>query len=313
MPHHRALRRLALALAAAGLLAASLSIVDRPSGGKTPAAASAAGPTFDPLLDTGPGSIVRPDRRHGDEDPRRLARRRRRQDRDHAVPAATDEGRRRRRAALQGLGTLAFPITTRNGQAQAYFNQGLRLSFAFNHAEAQRAFQTAQKLDPNCAACFWGEALILGPNINVPMMPEANAPALAALEKAVALKARAGAKERALIEALEKRYSADRQGRAPGARRGLRRRDEAGGRALPGRRHDPHALRRERDGHPAVGLLGGRRRHAEGPRRRDRFRPRDRAQAQSRRTPARSTSTSTRSRPRPRPSGRCRMPTAWPR
>ena len=113
------------------------------------------------------------------------------------------------------LGTLAFPITTRNAHAQAYFNQGLRLSFAFNHAEAQRAFQAAQKLDPNCAACFWGEALILGPNINVPMMPEANAPALAALEKAVALKARAGAKERALIEALEKRYSADPKAERP--------------------------------------------------------------------------------------------------
>ena len=71
------------------------------------------------------------------------------------------------------LGTLAFPITTRDARAQSYFNQGLRLSFAFNHAEAQRAFQAAQKLDPDCAACFWGEALILGPNINVPMMPEA--------------------------------------------------------------------------------------------------------------------------------------------
>ena len=91
----------------------------------------------------------------------------------------------------------------------------MRLSFAFNHAEAQRAFQTAQKLDPNCAACFWGEALILGPNINVPMMPEANAPALAALAKAVALKDRASAKERALIEALEKRYSADPKAERP--------------------------------------------------------------------------------------------------
>ena len=85
----------------------------------------------------------------------------------------------------QNLGTLAFQVRTRNAKAQAYFDQGLRLAFAFNHAEAQRAFQAAQKLDPNCAACFWGEALVLGPNINVPMMPEANAPALAALAKAV--------------------------------------------------------------------------------------------------------------------------------
>ena len=66
----------------------------------------------------------------------------------------------------------------------------MRLAFAFNHAEAQRAFQAAQRLDPGCATCFWGEALVLGPNINVPMMPEANAPALAALAKAVALKDR---------------------------------------------------------------------------------------------------------------------------
>ncbi|MDM0065507.1 hypothetical protein [Variovorax sp. J31P207] len=107
------------------------------------------------------------------------------------------------------LGTLSFPISTRNPKAQAYFNQGLRLSFGFNHAEAQRAFQAAQQLDPDCAMCFWGEALVLGPNINVPMMPEANAPALAALARAVALKGRASELEQMLIGALEKRYAAD--------------------------------------------------------------------------------------------------------
>lgn len=109
------------------------------------------------------------------------------------------------------LGTLAFRISTRTQKAQAYFNQGLRLSFGFNHAEAQRAFQTAQKLDPACAMCFWGEALVLGPNINVPMMPEANAPAFAALTRAVALKAGATEREQALIAALEKRYAAQPQ------------------------------------------------------------------------------------------------------
>lgn len=107
------------------------------------------------------------------------------------------------------LGTLAFPVTTRSARAQAYVNQGVRLSFAFNHAEAQRAFRAAQRLDPDCAMCWWGEALILGPNINVPMMPEANAPALEALGRAVALKAKATPRERALIEALEYRYSPD--------------------------------------------------------------------------------------------------------
>jgi tetratricopeptide (TPR) repeat protein len=107
------------------------------------------------------------------------------------------------------LGTLHFRAGTSNRKAQDWFDQGLRLSFAFNHAEAQRAFREAQKLDPGCALCFWGEALILGPNINVPMMPEANAPALAALAKAVELSKSAPPRDRALVDALTKRYSAD--------------------------------------------------------------------------------------------------------
>ena len=109
----------------------------------------------------------------------------------------------------KNLGTLSLKAGTSNPQAQAWFDQGVRLSFAFNHAEAQRAFREAQKLEPKCALCYWGEALILGPNINVPMMPEANAPALAALGQAVALAPSAPARDRALIEALAKRYSAD--------------------------------------------------------------------------------------------------------
>jgi tetratricopeptide (TPR) repeat protein len=108
-----------------------------------------------------------------------------------------------------GLGTMQIRIGTRVPEAQRYFNQGLRLAFAFNHAEAQRAFRAAQARDPACAMCFWGEALVLGPNINVPMMPEAQAPALAAIGKAVERAKGAPALDRALIEALAKRYSAD--------------------------------------------------------------------------------------------------------
>ena len=107
------------------------------------------------------------------------------------------------------LGSLQFRISTKNPGAQAFFNQGVILSLGFNHAEAQRAFREAQRLDPQCAMCFWGEGLLLGPNINVPMMPEANAPALAATRQAMSLATKATAKERALIEALAKRYSAD--------------------------------------------------------------------------------------------------------
>lgn len=107
------------------------------------------------------------------------------------------------------LGTLSFKVGTRDAKAQAYFDQGIRWAFAFNHAEAQRAFQAAQKADPKLAMAWWGEALVLGPNINAPMMPEAVAPALAALAKAVEMAPTAPAKDRALIAALQKRYSTD--------------------------------------------------------------------------------------------------------
>lgn len=105
------------------------------------------------------------------------------------------------------LGKLHFPITTSVPLAQRYFDQGLRLTYAFNHAEAIRAYRAAQRLDPRCAMCFWGEALALGPNINMPMDPQANPKALAALRRAQELQSRASARERGLIEALGKRYA----------------------------------------------------------------------------------------------------------
>ena len=115
-----------------------------------------------------------------------------------------------------GLGSVTYKITTANERAQAYFDQGLRLAYAFNHGEAQRAFRVAQKLDPDCAMCFWGEALVLGPNINLSMQKDAIAPAFAAAQKAKALAAKAGPREQALIAALALRYSSDpKVARAP--------------------------------------------------------------------------------------------------
>jgi tetratricopeptide (TPR) repeat protein len=110
-----------------------------------------------------------------------------------------------------GLGSLTYKITTTSAQAQVYFDQGLRLTYGFNHEEAQRAFRKAQKLDPDCAMCFWGEALVLGPNVNMPMVEEAVAPAFAALQKAQALAAKASPREQALIAALSARYAQDPQ------------------------------------------------------------------------------------------------------
>jgi tetratricopeptide (TPR) repeat protein len=108
----------------------------------------------------------------------------------------------------KNLGKLHVPVTTSSPKAQAYFDQGLRLTFAFNHAEATRAFRAAQQADPNCAMCYWGEALSLGPNINAPMFPEAAAPAYAAATKAAGLADKVKPHEQALIRAVAQRYAA---------------------------------------------------------------------------------------------------------
>ena len=106
-----------------------------------------------------------------------------------------------------GLGPVTYKISTSSAEAQAYFDQGLRLAYAFNHGEAQRAFRKAQKLDPSCAMCFWGEALVLGPNINLPMQADAVGPAFAAVQRALALSTNASPREQALIVALATRYT----------------------------------------------------------------------------------------------------------
>jgi tetratricopeptide (TPR) repeat protein len=108
---------------------------------------------------------------------------------------------------LQKLGNHAFPVATKNPQAQLFMNQGLNLSYAFNHAEAGRAYREAERLDPDLAIAYWGEALALGPNINAPMDPANEPKALAVIQKALALKAKASARDQALIDALAQRYS----------------------------------------------------------------------------------------------------------
>ncbi len=106
-----------------------------------------------------------------------------------------------------GLGDLGYRVATGSEMAQRYFDQGFRLTWAFNHAEALRAFREAERQDPQCALCYWGEAFALGPNINAPMEDDAKAPALAALRKAQALAPQASEREQALIAALATRYS----------------------------------------------------------------------------------------------------------
>lgn len=108
---------------------------------------------------------------------------------------------------LMNVGTHVFPVTTKNKQAQSFINQGVNLAYGFNHAEAARSFAEAARLDPNCAMAYWGHALVLGPNINVPMNPEDEPKAYELVQKAVSLKAKASPRERDWIDALAKRYT----------------------------------------------------------------------------------------------------------
>ena len=109
------------------------------------------------------------------------------------------------------LGTHHLAISTTSALAQRYFDQGLRLVYAFNHPDAIRSFRQAQRLDPSCAMCFWGEALALGPNINVPMDSASGVRALDAVRRAQALAAAAGTRDRDYIMALGTRYDTGRQ------------------------------------------------------------------------------------------------------
>ena len=115
---------------------------------------------------------------------------------------------------LQNLGVHTFPVSTKIERAQRFMNQGLNLTYGFNHAEAARAFAEAARLDPNLAMAYWGQALVLGPNINAPMSPAAEPKALELIQKAIVLKAKATARERAYIDALAARYTGKADERA---------------------------------------------------------------------------------------------------
>jgi len=107
------------------------------------------------------------------------------------------------------LGKIHFAITTANPLAQRYFDQGLSYAYGFNHAAAIASFRAGQAADPNCAMCFWGEAMAHGPNINAPMDPATNARSVALASYANWLAAKASPAERSLTAAMLKRYSID--------------------------------------------------------------------------------------------------------
>src|SRR5438270_259708 len=121
----------------------------------------------------------------------------------HTHPAAPE----RQAVPMPGLGDVHHPVTTKNPEAQRFFDQGLALIYGFNHDEALRSFQRAAELDPACAMALWGVALAVGPNYNDPE-PDLNREKTAwdAIQKARSL-AGSTDQERGYIEALAKRYS----------------------------------------------------------------------------------------------------------
>jgi tetratricopeptide (TPR) repeat protein len=110
---------------------------------------------------------------------------------------------------LEGLGDHHHEVTTTSERAQRFFDQGLALTYGFNHQEALRAFKEAARLDPDCAMAYWGWALVLGPNLNLPMRAEVAEQALEAIEMALARRDEVSPKERAYIDALARRHSRD--------------------------------------------------------------------------------------------------------
>ena len=109
---------------------------------------------------------------------------------------------------FEGLEDVNHPITTSSESTQTYFNQGLALTYGFNHAEAARSYREAARLDPNCAMCYWGVAYVLGPNINAAMDDEAVPEAYSAIQTAMELADNASDREQAYIRALSYRYEA---------------------------------------------------------------------------------------------------------
>jgi len=121
------------------------------------------------------------------------------------VPPGVDPGQ----AIDPHLGPLHHPVSTRNRAAQAFFDQGMKLAYGFNHEGAIASFKHAAELDPQLAMAWWGVAWALGSNYNQPMGPAQHAQAFEALQHAQALEAQASSIEREYVDALAKRYSSD--------------------------------------------------------------------------------------------------------
>lgn len=108
---------------------------------------------------------------------------------------------------LDGLGDYSRPVGSSHPDVQQWFDQGLMLTYGFNHQAAERSFLKATSLDPSCAMCWWGAALVLGPHVNAPMDPANHAAAWERLQTAMSLADDAEPWQQAYIQALSARYA----------------------------------------------------------------------------------------------------------
>lgn len=123
----------------------------------------------------------------------------------HAAGAAQQKSE----PLFQGLGDVHHPVTTASPRAQKYFDQGLAFNYGFNHDEAYLSFAAAEQIDPKMAMAYWGAALVLGPNYNLPGNEDRMKLAYDSIRHAQSLESGASPEERDLIEALAKRYGSD--------------------------------------------------------------------------------------------------------
>ncbi len=123
--------------------------------------------------------------------------------RDAALPDLAPVGAN----LIEGLGDYSMPVTAKNADVQRWFDQGLAMTYGFNHDAAERSYLKAAELDPDCAMCWWGAALVLGPHVNSGMDPANNPKAWDRLQRAERAASGATDKERAFIKALGARYA----------------------------------------------------------------------------------------------------------
>ena len=107
------------------------------------------------------------------------------------------------------LGSFTRPISSRNAEAQAFFDQGMQMMYAFARLDAIRSFREAWKRDPDCAICYWGEGWAWGSYLNGPMTADQSPFAYTAAQKALQMRVKATPKEQAFIDALAVRYVKD--------------------------------------------------------------------------------------------------------